>query len=182
MNIDSALLQPQASATELLALIIRQNEKMCAISATLTTGELTQPQISGWSVAKHLEHLCYTGKTGVYLLLQALDGNQQDAVPLHELGQRLLTRGSFPRYETTSPDFAQPRGMSPKKLNSSLTRILSQVQDLLPRCDEMNRSTTTSAHPILGGFTPRIWLQFMALHQNHHLEISEEIRAVDHHD
>ena len=170
-KINPKLLESKCDANQILQLLIEQNKTIKTFSQDYTG---ISADFSKWSVAQHIEHLIYTTKTGIFLLLEALD-NSKSINNMHKLGNELLTKGAFPLKQTQAPDFSIPKNISHKKLQSSAKRLLSHMQDLSMRADEINISTTTSAHPVLGGFTPRNWLQFIALHQNHHLGIISEL-------
>lgn len=172
-EIDPRLLLDNCSCNQLFGLLLEQNRRM--IDSSSEPDIFGQSPLSCWSISQHLEHLIYTSKTGLALLLQALESPAPGVEPMNELGQELLRRGSFPRGQTQAPDFALPRDINQKKLTKSLGRLLSQMEDISSRDGEIGEASSTSIHPILGGFTPRNWLQFIALHQNHHLEIIAEI-------
>ncbi len=166
-DINPKLLEPKCDANQILELIIKQNK---SIQTFAEHNADASSEFSQWNVAQHIEHIIYTTKTGIFLLLEAIE-NSTIQTDMHQLGKDLLARGAFPLKQTQAPDFAIPKNMSHKKLQSSAKRLLSSVENLTARTAEINQATNTSKHPILGGFTALHWLQFIALHQNHHIEI-----------
>ena len=54
-------------------------------------------------------------------------------------------------------------------------RLIDQVNEIEPLLEKVDQHPGKQIHPILGPLSPREWLMFMAIHQNHHLSLAKDI-------
>lgn len=153
----------------------QQSETMRGIS--LWPGEklrATQPAISGWSPAEHLDHSI---KVARVMLDQLLDPVPLDPLkPISLLGHAILLSGYIPRGKAKAPKRVRP--------------VTPTVEELLASLDALDGALTRVAepgwkqpagpvipHPYFGGLTTVQTLHFIGVHTNHHLKIVRDIRG-----
>ncbi|MDX1396692.1 MAG: DinB family protein [Gemmatimonadota bacterium] len=139
----------------------------------------TAPDVSGWSVGRHIEHLRLAAAGIVRWIESTLDdpaGSPPSGSP-SRTGRMVLLTGYIPRGRAKAPEPSVPGEEIPADLAARLDQLMEAVDRLEERLDEVHASESTFEHPILGHFTPRQWLRFLDVHHRHHEKIVSDIRA-----
>lgn len=134
------------------------------------------PECSGWSIKEHLEHLCVTSRTTLVQIELSLEGKDTE-LGLNDDGVKLFKLLYFPRGETQAPKFAFPKGVKMKKVQTSLSRLQKGWVGFSDKLIEIETGEGTSSHPFLGHLKPLQWIQFLCMHQHHHLGIIDDLRS-----
>lgn len=129
--------------------------------------------VSKWSLHNQFEHLNLTGRSTPPRILNALASNEIE--PISDNSTLLFNRFDIDRYTEEAPEFSLPKGTKLIKLMRTFDRMKGQVYELEPLLEKIDQHKGTHPHPILGALTPREWLMFMVIHQDHHLKIIEAI-------
>lgn len=135
------------------------------------------PDVSGWSVQNHLEHLLFSDRKVLGWVVEALTLPQPEArehAP-EEIGVSLLEYGSIPRGRGPAPDFALPAGLESADLRGGFDALRGLAADIGSRLAELDACRHTLPHHVLGHFTPAEWLRFLHLHHRHHRAIIADI-------
>ena len=135
------------------------------------------PDISGWSVQDHLEHLLFSDRRVLGWIIEtlALPNPEARERPPNEIGVALLARGSIPRGRGPAPEFTLPDGLTSTDLRAGLEALSELATDLEPKLAELDACRHTLPHHVLGHFTPAEWLRFLHLHHRHHEAIIRNI-------
>lgn len=138
------------------------------------------PEVSGWSPAAHLFHLCLASELVVRNLRMLSKGPggmvQADGEPIAEarpiMASGILPRGErAPRMVTPPDDF--DRAFLTELVESGEAGLLSQAETLQGVLDQ----PWTLAHQTLGPLTAEGWVRFARMHGTHHWRIVREIVA-----
>lgn len=134
--------------------------------------------VSGWGVGQHVHHLGIEND----LIADALEKVLVDPsigvglVPTHPAAIPILERGRIPRGGGQAPEILHP---PPVPMRADTRALIESAKRrwgaLTDRREELQRSSATHPHPILGPFTPVHWVRFIAMHTAHHLKIVREI-------
>lgn len=174
-RVEPSILKCEQGLSPLFVEVVDQSRRMMDF-ASLEEESLCKlaREISLWHMGNHLEHLMITGRSAIVMLEKSLIEEERDVGPNAD-GLKLLEWLYLPRGETQSPEFAIPKGLSVKKLRSSLRRFSMQLNDVGEKLDVVETAKGRVGHPYLGFLDAREWLVFLCIHQNHHLCIIEEI-------
>lgn len=137
------------------------------------------PEVSAWSLGEHLEHLLLSDRKVLAWVVEALaapNPGTREQFP-GEIGVTLLARGSIPRGRGPAPEFTLPCGAGRADLLEDFEDLRTLANGLIPRTGEIDASTRTLPHHVLGHFTPSEWLRFLHLHHRHHEAIIRDILA-----
>ena len=143
------------------------------------------PDVSGWSVGEHLEHLALSDRGILGALETATDPTDPtgaEAPSSHRggptwRGPLVLLTGFIPRGRGRAPEFAVPDGVGASKVADDLVGVRADVRALSGRLDALARSRATRRHPALGAFTPAQWIRFAGVHHAHHEKVIRDILA-----
>lgn len=130
-----------------------------------------RPEISGWSVGEHLDHL---GKVGGGILHLLAKDKPVEFRGVSLLGRVVLGAGWIPRGKAKAPEKMQGVAGTKEEIDSLLGRgeeLLRQLAENPPR----ERRLPLVKHPYFGGLNAPQAARFVAVHNHHHLKI---IRAV----
>ncbi|MCB9904068.1 MAG: DinB family protein [Planctomycetes bacterium] len=138
------------------------------------------PEVSGWSPAEHLFHLCLASELVVRNLRMLAKGPggmvQPDGEPILEarpiMASGILPRGErAPRMVTPPDDF--DRAFLTELVESGEQGLERQAAAVQPLFDE----AWTLPHQTLGPLTAEGWVRFARMHGTHHWRIVREIVA-----
>jgi hypothetical protein len=135
--------------------------------------------VSAWAVAQQLEHLGLTGGR----VLDAIEAILADPETPprgrpNPPGWMVLLTGRIPRGRVkTRPEWSPPEA-SPERARQAVAALAGQIGALAARAGEIAAARATRPHPALGQLDARRWLRFLAIHQEHHLRLVRDIRAV----
>ena len=91
------------------------------------------------------------------------------------LGGVVLLFGAFPRGRGKAPEGTRPQGTSAAELAERLRRTRERVEGLEGSMAQLQASRATRKHFAFGGLNATQWLQFAALHTEHHQKIIREV-------
>lgn len=139
--------------------------------------EVRRPEVSGWSVREHVEHLLLADRGIVSWIEGVLDGEVEAPTTGRPTlaGRLVLLSGFIPRGRGRAPEPTVPGDMSAEALRSELSALERGVTALEGRLDEIDGSRARYPHPVLGSLTPAQWLRFLAVHHWHHEKMIDEI-------
>jgi len=129
--------------------------------------------LSAWSLHQQLEHLNITGRSTPPRILEALQAKDSPEQSHH--AGLLFSTFKIERFTEKAPEFSWPKGNMPQKLLRTFQRLQTQILELEPLLTQIVAHLGKRQHPILGPLSAREWLLFMAIHQNHHLQIILDI-------
>ena len=129
--------------------------------------------VSKWSLHQQLEHLNITGRSTPPRIEEALASDSQ--AEAFQNSTTLFNQFEIDRYTEKAPEFSLPKGTKVQKLLRTFQRLEEQFLELEPKLDDIDSHKGKREHPILGPLTPREWLMFMAIHQDHHMNIISDI-------
>ncbi len=164
--------------------LLESMERAVGWSADPTAFAAHAPEVSAWSVGRHLEHLLLSDRRIVGWLEGVGGGGgsgkrDRDADPGRRgptlAGRLVLLTGFIPRGRGQAPDFTMPADMSRDALENGFRAMRARVASLEPRLDALAASRATLPHPSLGLFTAPRWLRFAAVHHAHHEKIIRSI-------
>lgn len=138
------------------------------------------PDVSGWSVAQHLEHV-YLAAEHNLRAIESIEAGQDDAVAPDpaEAGIEMLATGTIPRGVGRAPARVRPSDdPDPARLEEMRRDLVERWGGLYPeRIDTLEELTGRLPHPMIGAFTALEWLRFAFVHTAHHRAIIDEIVA-----
>ena len=142
-----------------------------------TVYKASVPTVSKWSVKDHLEHLSIAHETTVSWIERARDGDPDlDSGGSPSLvGRIVLLVGAFPRGRGKAPERTMPKGTSAEELAARFRGIRQRVAGLETSLDELQASNATRNHFAFGNLNTVQWLQFAAIHGNHHHKIIRDM-------
>lgn len=129
--------------------------------------------LSQWSLHQQLEHLNVTSRSTPPRIEEALSS---DSTPeAFSNSTTLFKLFEIERHTEQAPEFSIPKGTKPQKMLRTFQRLEEQFLELKPKLGDIDQHPGKREHPILGPLTAREWLMFMAIHQDHHLNIIADI-------
>jgi hypothetical protein len=132
-----------------------------------------QNETSKWSLHQQLEHLNITGRSTPPRIEEALESNSSPEAAQNS--STLFKNFEIERHTEIAPEFSLPKGTKLSKLLRTYQRLEEQFLELKPKLEQIESHPGKREHPILGPLSAREWLMFMAIHQDHHLNIIHDI-------
>lgn len=135
------------------------------------------PDISGWSVGRHLEHLLRSDRQ----ILAWVEGVAAGASGLGGSGRPgwrgwiVLLTGYIPRGKGRAPEFTRPEGMPREEVEAGFRDLAVRVRRIGFCLGTVARSRARLPHPSLGAFDASQWLRFAELHHRHHEKVIRDI-------
>jgi hypothetical protein len=147
-----------------------------------TRYEASAPEVSGWSVKDHLEHLTVAHEMILSWIERARDGDSEldtGGTP-SLLGRIVLLVGAFPRGRAKAPEPTRPQGTSAEELVARLRGIRKRVTGLEASLTALQTSNATRKHFAFGNLNAVQWLRFASIHAHHHHKVIRDVlRAGD---
>lgn len=140
--------------------------------------QLPEPQLfatsplSGWTPSEHLDHLIRVCHSVITLLLDPAARTLSRKINV--MGRIILHAGRIPRGRAKAPEQFIAARTESAQLIASLD-ALEQVIARIPIGDIPKRKDATVKHPRFGGLTPGQALRFVAIHNDHHLRIIDDM-------
>lgn len=160
-TVGSALAQLRHQVSTIRALAMLPEPQLFAAST-----------ISGWTPAEHLDHLMRVAASIAELIMAT------DAAPLSRginvVGRLILSVGRIPRGRAAAPERFRAERTDGAALLDALGRLEASVARIAAD-GVARRRVPTVKHPRFGGLTPPQALRFMAVHNDHHLRIIDDI-------
>lgn len=174
MNHIKSLLRKDVNIEELYQTILQQIDDLVKFAQNDELLRFNNEKVSKWNLKDHLEHLSITGRSTIRMIELALENKIR--LSKNKDGKKLFELGFFPRGKTQSPEFAIPKGADSKKIVKNFMRYVTQLKGLSEHFLKKKHLTGTSEHPLIGHLTVTEWLQFIAMHQEHHLNFVKELQ------
>lgn len=125
---------------------------------------------STWTVGEHIEHCLAVNMS---MLRGMCDPQRKPGRPLSIWGRLVLWFGWMPRGIAKAPEAVKPRsGGNPESI-AKLFRLCESYHQRIETGDNLNGFE----HPRFGWLTPAQTLQFLAVHNRHHLKIIRNGRS-----
>lgn len=157
---------------------LAQTSASVVATSRRSDAELTRsdPEISGWTAAEHLEHL---GRSDL-LTYDRLDEIFADPVrgePVHPslAGRLVLSLGWIPRGRGQSPDPVRPTTADVETARELTSRAQLRLESYGGHLEAFVDCPTGLRHPYFGVLDPPSWLRFLAVHHRHHLKIVRDL-------
>ncbi len=170
MAISKKLRRDHGELLESLDVIIGQasDSELCHASA---------PDVSGWSVKDHLEHLSVANDLIVKWIERARDGDPEleTGGGPSLIGRVVLLTGAFPRGRGKAPDPTRPKDTSAEELAARFTGIRERVTGLGDSLGQLQASSARRNHFAFGDLNAVQWIRFSVVHNNHHQKIIRDV-------
>ena len=135
------------------------------------------PEVSGWSVAEHADHIAKSTASIARLSRGLVAGKvgDDDLQPDDKRLTRFLSGRGFPR-GGQSPDYiAADEGVSAEAARRALEDAHAALEALGLQAEAMTASERRFQHPFFGPLKAVEWVRFCGVHAEHHLAIAREI-------
>jgi len=148
-------------------------------------GGLTAEQLSWhppgkWCAAEVLEHLylTYTGTVKGFERVAEAGKSLATASTWLQRGRTLVVVGfGYLPSGREAPPIARPRGVPPEQVLAGIGPKISEMDDLIRRCEEtLGAGRRLLDHPILGPLTGAQWRKFHLVHGLHHVKQLRRLR------
>jgi hypothetical protein len=127
-----------------------------------------------WSAAEILEHLylTYTGTVKGFERVVEAGCTLATAQSWAQRGRTLIVIGlGYLPSGREAPAVARPRGVSPEKVLAEIGPKISEMDDIIGRCEQQLGSRCKLLdHPVLGPLTADQWRRFHFVHGLHHVK------------
>jgi hypothetical protein len=143
--------------------------------------ELQRRSNGRWSPAQILEHLSLTYSGTVVAMRRSIERGHPigHAPTLKQRAAALLVVGIgyFPKVE--APAMTVPKGMAPDDALAACRTGMVAMDAAIDECERVyGRRARIADHPLLGGFTARMWRRFHLQHARHHArQIRERVTS-----
>ena len=148
-------------------------EELTAVIAGLTAEQWQQHPAGKWCATEILEHLylTYTGTTKGFS--RVLGTQKATTTPATWIQRRnllvVLGFGYLPSGRE-APSFSRPRGLPKEKVVAEIAGKISEMDEMIARCEEKLGGGKLLDHPILGPLTGAQWRKFHLVHGRHHMK------------
>ena len=136
---------------------------------------LQRPEVSGWAVGQHLEHLGITGAQIVGAVEKALEKEPGGGPGVW--GYLVFSTGRIPRGRVKARPEWTPADVDASRARASVAALAERFLAVEPLLPAIERGRGSVRHPILGPLTSRRWLRFLEIHQHHHLAIVRDVEG-----
>ena len=148
-------------------------EELASEIAGVTPEQLQQHPPGKWCAAEVLEHLylTFTGTTKGFS--RVIAAQKVVTTPATWTQRRnvviVLVFGYLPSGRE-APAFLRPRGLPVEKVVAEIAGKISEMDDMIGRCEKELGRWDLLDHPILGPLTGAQWRKFHLVHGRHHLK------------
>lgn len=138
------------------------------------------PEVSDWSVGRHLEHVLLANRGMVDWLSRVAQGEEVPPPDDPEGGPTVAGRlallfGRIPRGRGRAPDGTVPEGRAREEVAAGLAEVLERARRLADGIGAIRRADARMTHPALGTLDAAQWLRFAHVHQDHHERIVRDV-------
>lgn len=138
------------------------------------------PQVSGWSVGLHLEHLLRSDRyilAWVEAVAAGLCAERAEGAAGRPnwRGRVVLVTGFIPRGKGRAPALTRPEGLSREEVEAGFRDLADRIRSLGCCLKGVARSPVRMAHPSLGAFDASQWLRFTEVHHAHHEKVIRDV-------
>ena len=127
---------------------------------------LSRPEVSGWSVGEHLDHLIKVA-SGVSGRILAGPREGAPTSSLSFTGKVVLLLGRIPRGRAKSPAGLEGE----KRTVDELRNSLAQTRFESITSEHLRGRLSVGKHPVFGELSASEWLRFLVVHHRHHERI-----------
>ena len=140
------------------------------------------PEVSGWSVGEHIEHLSITTSMSCKLIVRMTEGKagESDLTPNAErlaILMRGADAGSLRLGIQAGPRMSPQPGLDREKIQTNLNRTRIKIGQVEAVLDQVPAVTTRFKHMFFGPLLCSEWVFFIHQHARHHLNIAKAVRA-----
>lgn len=160
-----------------LARVLAQMNALDSMLADETVATAARPNISGWSVSEHVEHLLIVDRSTLKAIDRMLTGSLDSAGSVSAVGRLILAVGRFKRGVGKSPAPVRPQGVDLPTVRGMLSEVRDGLDALGTQTEAIASCRATAPHPVFGHLRPAQWLRFIDFHHRHHLRIIDDILA-----
>ena len=168
---------PSSSTRKTHAAICTQLDELLALANQSDLATVRAQEVSGWSVGEQLEHLLLTDRMILDGFDRLLDGTVTTAGggPT-AIGRFILVSGYIPRGRGRAPKGVVPGTLAASEIASGFDQVKTRFEKLTTRLGEIEASSATYRHPLMGDFNAGQWLKFVKIHHKHHQKLIRDIR------
>jgi len=138
-----------------------------------------QPDLSGWSVGEHVDHLLTAARLNLMAIRSIPGGRGHDPDQgMNRKGRLVLTAGRIPAGTAQAPSYVLPRA---DRTQEQLERLRSRVHrdwssaEFERELESIHDSGQVLPHFAVGELSARQWLRFALVHSRHHITIAESL-------
>ena len=154
-------------------------EELAAVIADLTAEQMQRHPSGKWCAAEVLEHLylTYTGTTkGFSRVLEAQKAVTKPATWIQRRNLVVTLGFSYLPSGREAPSFARPRGLACEKVLAEIASKITEMDEMIGRCEEKLGNGKLLDHPILGPLTGAQWRKFHLVHGRHHMKQIQRLK------
>lgn len=152
--------------------------------AGMSSAQLSLHPPGKWSAAEILEHLylTYTGTVKGFERLVEAGSPLATAQTWAQRGRTLIVVGlGYLPSGREAPAVARPRGVPPEKVLAEIGSKISEMDDIIGRCEQQLGSRCKLLdHPVLGPLTACQWRKFHVVHGLHHVKQLRRLQSSSH--
>jgi DinB family protein len=150
----------------------RLQEEIASVVAGLSAEQLRWHPPGKWCAGEVLEHLylTYTGTTkGFSRVIEAQKVKVTPPTWNQRVGRLLVVGFGYMPPGRQAPPMARPRGLPTEKVLAEIELKISEMDEMIARCEEKLGLGELLDHPILGPLTGAQWRKFHLVHGLHHV-------------
>ncbi len=158
-----------------------QHEIAAAVEG-MTPEQLKSNPPEKWSAAEVLEHL-YLTYTGTIKGFERVAAGQLSASTptFRHRARRVVVLGlSHMPSGREAPERTRPRGLPPEKILAEISAKITEMDEIIARCESAIGSGHLLDHPVLGPLTGAQWRKFHLVHGTHHVKQIRRLRESFH--
>lgn len=168
-------LDPNTNYSSLLSLIEACNQHFQLPDSALME---PAPEVSGWSVGRHLHHLALANGSIPRLIERLMNGRLGEADLEPKAGAReALIEGTFPSGRQAPEQVTPPDDLTRELVERDFGRMSRAMLRIEPLLGELSSCTLRFPHLYYGPLSTTEWLRFAYIHTRHHAQIMDKILA-----
>jgi hypothetical protein len=148
----------------LLDQIDRMNDVASELSASAS-------EVSGWTVGQQIEHCCLTVRATVVNVVRSRNETANPSLTI--VGRRIFASGQIPRGRAQAPASVV---VESTPSHDELVRSLKKAREGAERLDP-HKENGFFDHPYFGRLDQAQCIQYLEIHNAHHLAIIDDILA-----
>lgn len=145
----------------------------------MTAERLNWHPVGKWSAAEVLEHL-YLTYTGTIKGFERVAAAQRALCSkptwTHRRRRFVVVHLGYMPPGREAPAGTQPRGLAAEKLVEEIGSRITEMDEMIARCERVLGRGQVLDHPILGPLTAAQWRKFHLVHGRHHLKQIRQLR------
>jgi hypothetical protein len=138
-----------------------------------------KPEVSGWSIAEHADHVAKSTASIARLSRGLVVGKIGDAAlePDDERLTRFLSGRGMPRGGRAPENITAEEGVSAEAAGEALAEAHAALERLGLQAEAVTVAERRFQHPFFGPLKAAEWVRFCGVHAEHHLQIAREVAA-----